>query len=84
MQPCVGLTGHSILLPVEDDTSLYSTIMDNYDDFFRFIEKEGLHVRHHENVHNAVSRSQTLLSLPPRCFTVDFNEDFVKISALKK
>ncbi len=82
MQKCSGTPGNSILLDTYDSKDLHHILLNGFDDFFALIQKEGLHIRHHEKTINGVNSAQTVTTLPPHCFTVDFNQGLVKISAL--
>jgi hypothetical protein len=83
MRPCSGTQQPPIYLEADNQKSLQHIIDNQYDLFFDYIGHQGLHVRHFSENRNQINRSRTVITLPPRCFTVDFNEDFVKISALK-
>ena len=83
MTPCTGTPADALLLESDDETDLRTILENHYDDFFAFAQETGLHVTHEGITQRQSNRSRTVITLPPRCFTVDFNEDFVKISALK-
>ena len=83
MQPCDGMPVAHLLLESEGSSELHKILQGNYEEFLPFIQKEGLHIRHHGKTVNSISRSRSVLTMPPRCFTVDFNDDLVKITALK-
>lgn len=82
MQPCSGDPGSELLLDAERSTDLKQIIYDNFDAFFGLIRNEKLHVIHRETTVNGMNRSRTVMTLPPHCFTVDFNQGLAKISAL--
>jgi hypothetical protein len=83
MTPCEGAPGESILIENSGYSGLRPLLEAQFESFFPFLQKQDLHLRHRDEVRSATVRSRTLLTLPPRCFTVDFNEDFAKITALK-
>ena len=83
MTPCSGLPDETLLLENDGEDSLRIILESHYDDFFAFAQRSGLHVTHLGSTVGHSNRSRTVVTLPPRCFTVDFNEDFVKISVLK-
>ena len=83
MTPCSGTTAESIELERNPGQSFESVIRDHQNAFFQFAQKQALHVMHFGENRENRHRSRTVVTLPPRCFTVDFNEDFVKITALK-
>ncbi|MEA3373139.1 MAG: hypothetical protein U9Q62_05535 [Campylobacterota bacterium] len=82
MQKCSGTPRHSILLDTQDSANLHQILLRGFDDFFALMQKEKLHIRHSEKTINGVNSAQTVVTLPPHCFTVDFNQGLVKISAL--
>ena len=83
MQKCSGNPQESIIFASLKNNMLEVIIKKNNEEFVDFIHKIGLSVRHNEE-HNAHSSdSTTLLTLRTTCFKVDFNDTFVKISALK-
>ena len=84
MTPCGGTKAESVLLDRPEGADLSEVIASEFDAFFALIREQGLHVRHYGNARDGAIRDRILLTLPPRCFTVDFNEDFVRISTLKK
>lgn len=83
MTPCGGTAEHYIQLDTGGRTDLSTILEEEFDAFFPLLQRVGLHLRHREHVRDHSSRSRTTLTLPPHCFTVDFNDDFVNIAALK-
>ena len=83
MTHCRGESGAERVFETLPDESLRSTLLRHYDDFFALAEAEALHVRHYSDTSNPYYRSRTVVTLPPSCFTVDFNDGFVKITPLK-
>ena len=86
MTPCKGnLLGSSLYLILLDDTkNLKNTLLQNSDQFFTYINTLGLHVRNDESLYNGSSHSLTTITLKPTCFTVEFNDNLVKITPLKE
>lgn len=86
MTPCPGTPSETLFLntpePIQP-TDLKSVIEEHRDLFFGFVETQGVHIRNFGEHGGAMPADRIVLTLPLRCFTVDFNEDFVKISALK-
>jgi hypothetical protein len=82
MTPCEGTPGESLELESDRPKALYHTITGHYDAFFSFIDRQGLHLRHYGTLINQQAVDHTILTLQPRCFTVDFNEDSVRITPL--
>lgn len=83
MSPCAGTAADTLELERASEQSLDSVIREHHDAFFGFAQRHALHVRHFGENRENRHHSRTVVTLPPRCFTVDFNEDFVKITALK-
>jgi hypothetical protein len=83
MQKCDGYPSRSILLDTKDSDHLKTIILENFDEFFELIQQEDLHVRHQGFTAGSMNRAKTVVTLPARCFTVDFNQGLVKISTLK-
>lgn len=86
MTPCKGaLIGTALFLtPYEDPKNLKATLLQNSDEFFSYMNTLGLHVRSFEQVTNGVEHSLTTITLRPTCFTVEINENFVKIAPFKE
>jgi len=83
MQACDEKIIDSIIFQTPQNNNLYTVIKENNEEFIDFIHKLGLSVQHTEETANAINRATTILTLKTRCFKVDFNDTFVKISALK-
>jgi len=83
MQPCHGSPGDAFTFYADDDAPLEALLTRHNDAFLEYLQSLPLHLVHHEKVTDHQSRSQTVLRLPPRCFTVDFNDGLVKIAPLQ-
>jgi hypothetical protein len=83
MRPCSGAPQEFIILDPSEDKNLHTLIQNNHEEFIDFIHKIGINVSHHEQHSSHKSDSDTVLTLRTTCFKVDFNDTFVKISALK-
>lgn len=83
MQPCSGTPHLPLILDADTGRSLAQILNVHHDAFLEYLQHLPLHLVSYENVHDGHSRSQTLLRMPPRCFTVDFNDDSVKIAPLQ-
>jgi len=83
MQKCDGNTYNPIILETRDDKNLKKILDTNNEEFINYIHKLGLDVQHSDNTINYQHSSTTILTLKTRCFKVDFNDNFVKISPLK-
>lgn len=83
MKKCSGQPQDFIELEKKDSDKLVSIIETNSQEFMNFIHLIGLDVEHTEKTTNAQNSSTTILTLKTTCFKVDFNDNFVKITALK-
>jgi len=83
MLACKGEARESIVFESPDDDNLKRIISTNNEEFIAFIHKIGLSVEHKEKTTNFTNSSTTILTLKTTCFKVDFNDTFVRISALK-
>ena len=83
MRPCSGTPLDPLVLYADEERPLKAILTEHSDSFFTFLQSLPLQLTHHEKTTDGQSRSVTVLSLPPRCFTVDFNDGFVKIAPLK-
>jgi hypothetical protein len=83
MKKCKGIPYNSLILDTTKSETLKEILLDNQDEFITFLYKIGLHVEHHEETLNGINDSSTILTLPSKCFKVDFNDNFVKIAPLK-
>lgn len=86
MTSCIG---KPIYEPLVIDTdkqtkNLQKILLKNSDKFYTYVNALGLHVRNDEKVKNGYSSSLTTVTLKPTCFTVEFNENSVKLTPLKE
>jgi len=84
MQKCKGIDGTSLILQIPKSKNLKQIISLNNEKFINYVHKLGLNVKHREKTSNFQNNSTTILTLKTTCFKVDFNDNFVKISALKQ
>ena len=84
MHKCKGIPSKTILLESYNSHNVKKIIALNNEKFINYIQKIGLHVKHYERTTNLQNSSTTILTLKTTCFKVDFNDNFVKISALKQ
>jgi len=84
MHQCKGIPSKTILLESYNTHNLKKIIALNHEKFINYIQKIGLNVKHYEHTTNLQNSSTTILTLKTTCFKVDFNDNFVKISALKQ
>ncbi len=83
MKKCTGTPYNPIIFETRDDKNLKKILSSNNEEFIHYIHKLGLSVEHQDKTTNFQYRSTTILTLKTRCFKVDFNDNFVKISPLK-
>jgi len=83
MTPCFGEATAEIIFANSNEERLSNIIDKNQEEFVEFIHSLGLSVEHHEKTSLKTYDSTTILTLKTTCFKVDFNDTFVKISALK-
>ncbi|PHQ57388.1 MAG: hypothetical protein COA30_02390 [Sulfurimonas sp.] len=83
MQKCDGLAYNPIIFETRDDKNLKKILSSNKEEFIDYIHKLGLSLEHKDSTINFQYTSTTILTLKTRCFKVDFNDNFVRISPLK-
>jgi len=83
MQKCEGTPYYPLILETRDDKNLKKIIDTQNEKFIEYIHKLGLSVEHKDTTTNFQYSSVTILTLKTKCFKVDFNDNFVKISPLK-
>jgi len=83
MKKCIGKPQNELILENTNGNNLKTIISKNSEQFYEYIHKLGLNIQHSEETTNMQNTSTTILTLKTTCFKVDFNDNFVKISALK-
>ena len=83
MQQCTGTPQKSLVLLKQNSEDIEKIIHNKMDDFITYIYKLGISVEHKEKNINYQNSSTTILTMHTRCFKVDFNDNFAKITALK-
>ncbi len=83
MQKCKGSPSDPIIFETRDDKNLQKILTTNNERFIEYMHKLGLSVHHSESTTNYINSSTTIITLRTTCFKVDFNDNSVKISALK-
>jgi hypothetical protein len=84
MQPCGSLDNSAILvLKYTPDEKLETVLKREENTFLEFAAYQELHVKSDD--HFSVSKSQSLnsLTLPTKCYAVEFNNESVTITATK-
>ena len=69
---------------IKKKENLKEIILNNYDAFFSYISKLDISITYKDKTSNFQNSSYTKLVLRTTCFKVDFNDNFVKMTAIKK
>ena len=83
MSKCKGSPYNPLILENNGSHDLKSIIYKNNEKFINYIHKLGLNISHKESTTNYQNSSTTILTLKTKCFKVDFNDNFARISPLK-
>ena len=83
MQSCSGTIHQSILFQKDNNDTFEHFIEKKTQNMIDFFNKLGLHVDSNDSFSANNSHTNTTITFFTQCFKVDFNDDFVKISALK-
>lgn len=83
MTPCLGTKQESLSLPRQPSQTLPSLLNTHEDEFMEFATQQTIKVQSHQNISNQRQESSDSMTLPTRCYVVDFNDDSVTISLLK-
>ena len=83
MKKCKGEPYDRLILDPNKSENLKEILLTNQDEFIEFLYKIGLSVKHREETLNGVNDSSTVVTLPSKCFKVDFNDNSVRIAPLK-
>lgn len=84
MQKCSGIeSNNALILDNNNSKDLSKVISQNSDEFFSYIQKLDLSTKSKDTTTNFTTSSTTTLELRTTCFKVDFNENLVKITAIK-
>jgi len=83
MQKCKGSPYSELILENDNSKNLKYILSQNNEKFIDYIHKLGLNIQHSEETINAQNKSTTILTLKTKCFKVDFNDNFARISPLK-
>lgn len=83
MTPCMGESTTSLRLPYLHNESLQKTLEKNEDKFLEFATQQSLHLNSNTRVSTYAHNAQETLTLPTKCYEVDFNGEFATITLLK-
>ena len=84
MQSCSGTINQSIVFQKENNDTFENFIKEKKQKMIDFFDKLGLYVKSHDSFDKINSHTNTTITFFTQCFKVDFNDNFVKISALKQ
>jgi len=83
MTPCHGEKKESLFLSRDFNQSLQTLLNVHEDDFIEFASQQSISLESRQNISNSAHNSTDSITLPTRCYVVDFNDDSVTISLLK-
>lgn len=83
MTRCLGEKKESLYLPRLSNQTLQSLLNSNEDEFLEFASQQSINLQSRQNISNHGQNSTDSMTLPTRCYVVDFNDDSVTISLLK-
>ncbi|MDP1784651.1 MAG: hypothetical protein Q8K81_04395 [Sulfuricurvum sp.] len=83
MTPCYGKKESSLFLPRQPNESLQALLYRHEDEFIEFATQQSMQLKSRQKITNHTQASTESLTLPARCYVVDFNDDSVTISLLK-
>lgn len=83
MVKCSGRQGLSLKLKTNGSNNLKTIILNNFDRFSSYMRDLGIEIKSNETYENDIAHSIVVVTLKPQCFTVHFNQNFVKITALR-
>jgi len=84
MIECKILKNNKPLILIQNDNETLDTMINReLDLFLEYMSKHSLHVKSSQSVINSQSKDLIELSFAPTCFTVNFNDGFVRISPTK-
>lgn len=84
MVKCDGKRGLSLYLKTYGSKNLKKILLKNTNLFSLYMNKLGMQVQSNGYNTEKIANSLTVLTLKPLCFTVNFNQNFVKITALSQ
>ncbi len=84
MTPCLGKKQESLFLIRHSTTQTLQVLLNSHEDeFIEFVTQQTLSLQSRQNTSNYGHDSRDSVTLPTRCYSVDFNDDSVTISLLK-
>lgn len=83
MTPCHGRKQESLFLARQPNQTLQALLNTHEDEFIEFATQQSITLQSRQNISNRGHDSSDSITLPTRCYVVDFNDDLVTISLLK-
>jgi DNA-dependent RNA polymerase auxiliary subunit epsilon len=83
MTSCLGEKTETLYLPRDSNQTLHTLLKIHEDDFIEFASQQSINLQSRQNISNYTHNSTDSMTLPTRCYVVDFNDDSVTISLLK-
>lgn len=83
MTQCSGKEGSSLFLDSGGSKNLRVIIKKHSHRFDKYLSKLGLEIKSNGDRNNQIESSLIVMTFKPTCFTVHFNQNFVKITALQ-
>ena len=83
MTPCLGMGKNILTLPRQSNELLEVTLKNNEEEFFTFATHQTLHLQSHQDIGIQSHNSTETLTLPTRCYAVEFNDDTATITLLE-
>lgn len=80
MRPCSTTTLSSLTLLRTPDESLDSLLQREQTAFLEFAALHDVHIKNNETIYPLSSQSINTLTLPSRCYAVEFNDELVTIT----
>ncbi|MBD3810055.1 MAG: hypothetical protein IE884_06035 [Sulfuricurvum sp.] len=81
MRPCIKAISPSTLTLIRTpNESLESLLQREQTAFLEFAAHHDVHIKNNETTHPLSSQSINVLTLPSRCFAVEFNDELVTIT----
>ncbi|MEA3523121.1 MAG: hypothetical protein U9R50_09090 [Campylobacterota bacterium] len=83
MTPCHGKARKALILENTKSNNIHTLLQEHREEFYNYLYRQSLHVRHNNKTTNAIATSLTTLTFPTECFTVDFKGNLAKITLIK-
>lgn len=84
MQPCMGHSGDSLELDLLPGEPLGAALGRGKERFIDFASSNELRIASTEHIVSGHIRSRQILTVPTRCYAVEFNDASVTITAIKE